>query len=172
MGNPAMVIMAIGAVVSAGATVKSMNEQKKAGRAQAAATQTQIQMQKTKATRERRQSIRANIAARSRMRNQAELTGVAGSSGAEGGTSSVSTQGGANLGFSSQMSGLGQQFTTFSGQSAQASSKAAMFGSLANLGGQMMSFGNSMQGGGGSGATQSVSGPMASTNVRPPVRRG
>ena len=144
MGNPAMVIMAISSVVAAGATVKSMNEQKKAGRAQASATQTQIQMQKTKATRERRQSIRSNIAARARMRNQAELTGVAGSSGAEGGASSVSSQGGANLGFSSQMSGLGQQFTTFSGQAAQASSKAAMFGSLANLGMQGISVGQSM----------------------------
>ena len=166
------VVMAISAVIAAGATVKSMNEQKKAGRAQAAASNTQIQMQRTKATRERRQSIRANIAARARMRNQAELTGVAGSSGAEGGTSSVSSQGGSNLGFSSQMSGLGQQFTAFSGQAAQASSRASMFGSLANLGMQGLSFGASMQGGGGSGATQSVSGPMASTNVRPPVRRG
>mgnify|MGYP003629901370 CR=1 FL=1 len=166
------VVMAISAVIAAGATVKSMNEQKKAGRAQAAASNTQIQMQKTKATRERRQSIRANIAARARMRNQAELTGVAGSSGAEGGSSSVSSQGGANLGFSSQMSGLGQQFTAFSGQAAQATSRASMFGSLANLGMQGLSFGASMQGGGGSGATQSVSGPMASTNVRPPVRRG
>ena len=166
------VVMAISAVIAAGATVKSMNEQKKAGRAQAAASNTQIQMQKTKATRERRQSIRANIAARARMRNQAELTGVAGSSGAEGGRSSISTQGGANLGFSAQMSGLGQQFTAFSGQAAQATSRASMFGSLANLGMQGLSFGASMQGGGGSGATQSVSGPMASTNVRPPVRRG
>jgi hypothetical protein len=148
---PTGVIMAIGAVVTATASVASMNQQKRAGKAQAAATQTQIQMQKTKATRERRQSIRANIAARSRMRNQAELTGVAGSSGAEGGASSVSTQGGANLGFSSQMSGLGQQFTTFSGQAAQASSKAAMFGSLANLGGQVMSFGQA--GGFGSSTT-------------------
>jgi hypothetical protein len=166
------VVMAISAVIAAGATVKSMNEQKKAGRAQAAASNTQIQMQRTKATRERRQSIRANIAARARMRNQAELTGVAGSSGAEGGTSSVSSQGGSNLGFSSQMSGLGQQFTAFSGQAAQASSRASMFGSLANLGMQGLSFGASMQGGGGSGATQSVSGPMASTSIRPPVRRG
>jgi hypothetical protein len=141
-------VMVIGAVVAATATVASMNQQKRAGKAQAAATQTQIQMQKTKATRERRQSIRANIAARARMRNQAELTGVAGSSGAEGGASSVSSQGGANLGFSSQMSGLGQQFTTFSGQAAQASSKAAMFGGLANLGMQGLSFGASMQGGG------------------------
>ena len=73
------------------------------------------------------------------------------------------------------MSGLGQQFTAFSGQAAQASSRASMFGSLANLGMQGLSFGASMQGGGSDtlgGATQSVSGPMASTNVRPPVRRG
>lgn len=138
---PQGVIMAIGAVVSAGATIASINEQKKAGRAQAAATQTQIQMQKTKATRERRTAIRANIAARSRMRNQAELTGVSGSSGAEGGVSSVSSQGGANLGFGSQMSGLGQQFTTFSGQAAQHTSKAGMLGGLASLGGSVFSFG-------------------------------
>jgi len=137
----ATTIMAIGAVVAAGATVASMNEQKKAGRAQASATQTQIQMQKTKATRERRTAIRANIAARSRMRNQAELTGVSGSSGAAGGISSVSSQGGANLGFGSQMSGLGQQFTAFSGQAAQHTSKAAMLGGLADLGGSVFSFG-------------------------------
>jgi hypothetical protein len=154
------VVMAISAVVAAGSTVKSMNEQKKAGRAQAAATQTQLQMQKTKATRERRQSIRANLAARARMRNQAELTGVAGSSGAEGGASSVSSQGGANLGFSSQMSGLGQQFTTFSGQAAQATSRASMFGSLANLGMQGLSFGASLQS--GSSTTGTTINPTAS----------
>ena len=165
----AQVVMAIGAVIAAGATVKSMNEQKKAGRAQAAASNTQIQMQRTKATRERRQSIRANIAARARMRNQAELTGVAGSSGAEGGTSSVSSQGGSNLGFSSQMSGLGQQFTAFSGQAAQATSKAAMFGGLASLGGSVFSFGKAggFDGFGGGGMSGGVtSSPRPPTNPR------
>ena len=143
------VVMAIRAVIAAGATVKSMNEQKKAGRAQAAASNTQIQMQRTKATRERRQSIRANIAARARMRNQAELTGVAGSSGAQGGTSSVSSQGGSNLGFSSQMSGLGQQFTAFSGQAASLASKSQSQAAMASLGFQAYSFGSSVKDKGG-----------------------
>ena len=162
-------IMVIGAVVSAGSTLASMNEQKKAGKAQARATQTQIQMQKTKATRERRTAIRSNIAARARMRNQAELTGVSGSSGAEGGVSSVSSQGGANLGFGSQMSGLGQQFTAFSGQAAQATSKAAMFDGLASLGGSVFSFGKAggFDGFGGGGMSGGVtSSPRPPTNPR------
>lgn len=170
---PTGVIMAIGAVVTATSTVASMNQQKRAGKAQAAATQTQIQMQRTKASRERRQSIRTTLAARQRMKNQAELTGAGQSSGFFGGSSSVSSQQGSNLGFSSQMSGLGQQYTDFSGQAAQASSKAAMFGSLASLGGQVMSFGQAGGfGAGGGGSYQSVSGQPMTTNTRPPVIRG
>tara|TARA_R110000796_G_scaffold221498_1_gene337641 strand:- start:72 stop:533 length:462 start_codon:yes stop_codon:yes gene_type:complete len=145
----AEVVMVIGAVVGAVSSVNSMNTAKKSAAAQQKASNTQIQMQRTKATRERRQSIRANIAARARMRNQAELTGVAGSSGAEGGASSVSSQGGANLGFSSQMSGLGQQFTAFSGQAASLASKSQSQAAMGSLGFQAYSFGSSVKDKGG-----------------------
>jgi hypothetical protein len=74
---------------------------------------------------------------------------VAGSSGAEGGVSSVSSQGGANLGFSSQMSGLGQQFTALSGQAASLASKSQSQAAMGSLGFQAYSFGSSVKEAGG-----------------------
>ena len=91
-------------------------------------------MQKQEVARQRRQAIRANIIRRSRARAQAQAAGVETSSGFAGAMGSLSSQLGTNLGYGSQMSGLGEQYTTFTGEANLASSRAQTFGQIAQLG--------------------------------------
>ena len=76
-----------------------------------------------------------------------EAAGLQGSSALRGGLGSISSQIGANLGYGSMMSGLGQQFTTLSSQAAQLQGQAQLGFAQAGLlfGGAKFAFGN-MQG--------------------------
>lgn len=117
MGPAALVI---GAVASVGGTVLSYNAQRKAARAQ--------ERQQTLATqRSQRQAIReAQIRRAQAISAGAQLGGLGGSA-LEGGTSSLGSQLGSGLGFSTQMSDLSRQITKYSSQ-------AQTWGSVANLG--------------------------------------
>ena len=53
----------------------------------------------------------------------------------------MSSQLGANLGFGSMMSGLGQQYTGLSGLAAQQSADAQRYGAIASTGMQLAQFG-------------------------------
>ena len=129
-----------GGVVLAGATagvvstVKSVKKAEAAATSAKQATQVQIVQQQQQATRQRRSAVRSSIIARAQAQQVAQARGVGVSSGSLGGLASLSSQLGANLGYSSMMSGLGQQFTALSGLSAQQSADSAKFGAIADIG--------------------------------------
>lgn len=130
-----------GTAAAIGGTVKSAKAAKAAAATATEATQVQIQQQQQTATRQRRSAVRSSIIARARGQQIAQQRGVATSSGFQGGISSLSSQLGANLGFGSMMSGLGQQFTGLSGLAASQSADAQRYGAIASTGMQVAQFG-------------------------------
>ena len=130
IGGPAGA--AIGAGV--GASVKGMEAQQASARLQRQAAQRQIRMQQQQAARERRSAIRQAILARSQARTIAAATGQIGGTAFLGGMASLTSQLGANLGYGTMMSGLGQEYTSLSAQAAYQSGLASMYGTIADLG--------------------------------------
>jgi hypothetical protein len=114
------ITLVVGAVAAAG-TAKSLSLQKKAA---AASTR----QQELVAARDRRQAIREAQIRRAQGTASAQAMGVASSSLTGGGSSSIGSQLGSTLGFSSQMSGLSNNITRLS-------SRASMFGDIAGLAG-------------------------------------
>lgn len=113
----------IGAVASVGGTIASLSAQKKAARLQ--------QEQQTLATRRsQREAVREAQIRRAQTMSAGQALGVAGGSGVAGGVSSLGSQLGSALGFSSQMSGLSKQIGI-------AQSRASTAGAVANLGGSV-----------------------------------
>ena len=104
------VIIAVAAVVGAVATVKSYQAQKKAG--QAAQKQQDVQSSAS-----RRAAIREMQIKRAQTLASTLGAGVSGGSGVAGGLSSLSSQTGANLGYSSQLSGLSREISMYNMQS-------------------------------------------------------
>lgn len=123
-----------GALAGTAATVRSIKEGKEAAEAARKAAQTRLTMQKQEAARSRRQAVRANILRKARARAEAQAAGVETSSGFAGAMGSLSSQLGTNLGYGSQMSGLGEQYTTLTGDANLAASRAQTFGQIAQLG--------------------------------------
>lgn len=114
-------------------TVASMSASNRAMKAQKQATQVQIRQQEAQASRERRGSVRRGLIARARAANVAATTGMADTSAFLGGSGSLSSQVGSNLGYGGMMSGLSQDITRLSGKAAQAQGQAQLFGQIANL---------------------------------------
>ena len=135
-----------GTAAAIGGTVKSAKAAQAAASTAQQATQVQIQQQRQTATRQRRSAVRSSIIARARGQQVAQQRGVATSSGFQGGISSLSSQLGANLGFGSMMSGLGQQFTGLSGLAAQQTAQSQRYSAMANIGMQVAQFGFSNMG--------------------------
>jgi hypothetical protein len=137
-----MAITAVIASVAVGtaATVYSVNQQKKAASAQRAASEKQVAMQQQQVARERRSAVRSAVVNRAAMRAQAEAANVATSSGFLGGQTSLFSQLGTNLGFSSTMSGLSQEYTKLTAQAAEFSAKGQMGQAVAGLGFQAAGF--------------------------------
>ena len=139
-GASALTTVAVGAAVAGGVTAGVVGTVKSVKKAEAAAvsarqaTQVQIVQQQQQAIRQRRSAVRSSVIARAQAQQAAQTRGVGTSSGALGGLASLSSQLGANLGYGSMMSGLGQQFTALSGLSAQQSADSAKFGAIANIG--------------------------------------
>lgn len=123
-----------GALAGTAATIRSVKEGKEAAEAARKAAQTRLTMQKQEAARQRRQAVRANILRKARARAEAQAAGVETSSGFAGAMGSLSSQLGTNLGYGSQMSGLGEQYTTLTGDANLAASRAQTFQRMANLG--------------------------------------
>lgn len=123
-----------GALAGTAATIRSVKESKESARLARRAAETRLTMQKQEAARSRRQAVRANILRRAQARAQAQAAGVETSSGFAGAMGSLSSQLGTNLGYGSQMSGLGEQYTTFTGEANLAASRAQTFGQIAQLG--------------------------------------
>lgn len=121
-------------VIGAGATVASISVANRAARTQREAAAVQQRIQQQQVTRQRRQAIRANIMRRSQLQAQAQAMGVAGTSMVSGGLSGLSSQLGANLGYGSMMSGLGQQYTGLTAQAAQLGAQSQLYGTIGSIG--------------------------------------
>jgi hypothetical protein len=119
------IVGAIAAVAGAGAAVVGTVQ---AGKAQKRAAAEQQKQQELVAARDRRQAIREAQIRRAQGLASAQAMGVSGGSLTGGGSSSIGSQLGSTLGFSSQMSGLSTNITRLS-------SKASMFGDIAGLAG-------------------------------------
>jgi hypothetical protein len=116
----------------------------KAAESQKQAIAAQQEQQNLAARRERRQAVRQGIILRQRQAAQMEAAGVGQTSAAGGVRSSVSSQVGGNLGFGSQMSGLGQRFSQASMNAATFNAQAGIFQQQAQTAGQLSGAGFGM----------------------------
>jgi len=91
--------------------------------------------------RERRKAIRNRIRTTAELKAQIDAAGAGGGSLVGGAVSSVVSQTGANLGFSTQMSGLGSQFSAASARAADANMMAGIYQSRAQSAGAMSGMG-------------------------------
>ena len=94
--------------------------------------------------RERRKAIRQRIRTTAELRAQIDAAGAGGGSLVGGAVSSVASQTGANLGFSTQMSGLGSRFSAASARAADANMMAGIYQSRAAASSQMSGMGFKM----------------------------
>ena len=140
------VISAIAGVISAVATVKGVQEQKKAARAQQGQQQLEYR-------RSQRQALREAQLRRAQGMATAQSAGMLGGSAVSGGASSLASQAGSTLGFASQMSGLSKDISV-------ATSRANTFGAIAGLGVNVaditQNMGPQLFGGGTSGTTKAA----------------
>lgn len=138
-------ISTILAATAVAGTAYSIAQTEKAGKAQRAAAATQQRMQAAQATRERRGAIRQALIARSTMQAEAAGAGLIGTSAYGGGRGAVGAQLGANLGFSSRMSGLGQEYTGFTAQASRYQGQAQLGSAVASLAMQALPYSGQIQ---------------------------
>lgn len=129
MGVAALVVSAVAGVYG---TAKSVQAQKKAGKAQA-------QQERLQTERSRRQAIREAQLRRASALSSAAAFGGLGGSAIAGGVGSLGSQLGETLGFSGQMSGLSQRITKLN-------TAASMYGAIGDLGFTGLSYFSSRQG--------------------------
>lgn len=145
MGPALQVIGLVIGFTQASAAQDNMARAEEASRnaaaAQKQAAEAQQRQQELAASRERRQAIRAGIIQRARLRAQAQVMGAGGGSGVAGGISSISSQIGANLGFGTQMTGLGREYTAATGRAADFGAEAGIYQSRASSASQMSGMG-------------------------------
>lgn len=120
MGDPITIMMAISAGAGAGGTIKAQSEQKKATRA---AQKQQVEQNR----RSQRQALREAQIRKAQTQQTATATGAQFGSGLAGGISSLGSQVGSTLGFSSMMSGLNKTI-------AMAGANAEFGAAVGNLG--------------------------------------
>ena len=136
----ALTSIAIGAIaVSGTATLASIQQQRKAGRAAAsqyAAEQRKAEIQNIRSV---RQQIREARIAQASMTNTAALTGGTGGSGLAGGIGSVGSQLSGNINYMQQIAEQNTAIGAAAAAGAQAQSNAAIYGSIGQLGGTIFS---------------------------------
>lgn len=130
------IVGTVAAVAGAGAAVYGAVQSSKAQK-ESLALQQQQQAAQTRMS--RRQAIRRSQLARSQALAAAQSAGGLGGSGAAGGIGSLSSQLGADLGYSSQMGQL-------SGLITQANMKAANAAAFSDIGGSLFSIGAQLGG--------------------------
>jgi len=116
------------------ATGASLYTQNQAVQAQRGAARVQARQQQAQAARQRRGAIRQSILARAQARTVAAATGQTAGTAFQGGMASLTSQLGANLGYSTMMSGLSAQYTRLSDQAALYAGRSQLFESIAGIG--------------------------------------
>lgn len=126
------------AAVGAGASISSMQNQKKAAREQRRAAELQRQRDRAAQQRQRAAAIRETRLAAARASQAAANQGVAGSSGAQGGVGSIISQGTANISFLDQGIRVGDQISERLGRAAQYRQRAQTAQAVGQLAGQVV----------------------------------
>jgi len=126
-----------GGALAIGGTVKSVKSAKASAGAARSAANEQIKANKLAANRQRRQSIRSFLSQRASLAAANRASGIQ-TSAATGGLGSMSSQFGANLGFSGQMTGINQNITRLSGIQSTQAALSGMYGNIAGFGMQLM----------------------------------
>ena len=140
------------------ATAGSMIYANEAADAQRDAARIQQKQAKLQAQRQRSEQIRAARIARARTVLAGEAQGVSGSSGVQGGTGSIISQLGSNLGFSLQMESMSDQASAELAQASKESGMASVFGGIADMAMTAAQAGGFGSGGGSSGGTSGSGG--------------
>lgn len=133
------VITAVSGVATVAGTLYSINQQKKAARAQEASLAAQQQQQALQVRRSQRAAIRQRQLQQAQLQAGALGMGVTGGSALAGGGASLASQTGEALGFGSQMSGLSRQITMFNQQAVDYGTRAQTGQAIAGLGSQAFS---------------------------------
>jgi len=133
------VITAVSGAATVVGTVYSINQQKKAARAQEASLAAQQQQQALQVRRSQRAAIRQQQIQQAQLQAGALGMGVTGGSALAGGGASLASQTGEALGFGSQMSGLSRRITMFNQQAVDYGTRAKTGQAIAGLGGQAFS---------------------------------
>jgi hypothetical protein len=134
-------VMAIGAVIGAFGTIKSMGAQKKAAklekrRAEGAQRQTNVEAEQT-----RRRALRERMVAQGQVMNQGANSGVGlgGTSGFQGAMSSLGSQFATNVGNINQSEGSSIAMANTQSSIIQNSNRAEQWNKVASFGGTLMS---------------------------------
>lgn len=132
------------AAVTLTATAVSLNQQRKAGKANEKARKEDQARNTAQQMQERRQQIREERIKRARVLQSSANTGTTGSSGEVGAVSSISTQLGSNLGYNQSMINSGNRISAFAQQAADAQQSASIFSAIANNAGDIATVGSSI----------------------------
>lgn len=124
------------AVIVAGATVASYTQQRKAAKAQAKAQRAQQRQADIANARERRAAVRAARVSRASVESQAAITGISGSSAAEGSIANITSETNSNLSFLDQNAMLSEEASRANQQAADYASRAQGYADLASLAGK------------------------------------
>lgn len=131
----------IGGVLAAAGTAFSIIQQQKAAKQQKKAQRAQQRQQDVAARRRRIQAIRERQIRAAQARNTAGALGAIESSGFFGGQSSLSSQLGEGLGFSTEMSGLSKVISVANQKAVDARNLGAIGGAVAGFGARIFGFG-------------------------------
>lgn len=132
--------MAAALVVSAFATVKSMQAQSDAADEAKEAREKQSTLEEIQASRNRTQAVREARVQRAQAQNIASQTGAGESSGIAGGISSSLSNLGTNISRQSTDTAFSQSIGANIGKSQELQGQAAMYGSVANFAGQFVDY--------------------------------
>lgn len=155
-------VAAAAAVVGAAAlvvgTVKTIKNQKKMVKAQKEAMRFERQKQELQSMRQKLEAVRTARNALADATQAAENQGVADSSSAQGGQSSIISQGLANLSFLDQYGFLSDQAGQALERAAKFQGKASMWSSIADAGSKLYSMSGGFEGRGFTGPSPPAGG--------------
>lgn len=129
----------IGVLLSIGGGIMQYQSQKEASQQQKAASAAQARMSATEEQRKRIQTTREARIRRAMVESQTTSQGMGtGTSGYAGGTSSVASQFGGNIGYSNVMGDFAQQASVANQKAADAQSSASLWGMVSGFGQKMI----------------------------------
>jgi hypothetical protein len=123
-----------GLALSAYGTVKQQQQAKKSEKAQKNAANEQKKLNDAQATRERQKTVREAIRRQAIIANSAGVSGTLGSSAAQGGIGSLSSEAGNNVGYINTVTAGNNRISDYNVAASSATNRAATYGQVSELG--------------------------------------